>query len=169
MQNSSPPPLHPMPTSNSTADDSGFNINLNSFTLVMLMGVLMYSLMLSLVHRKLSILHARSNDLNIIKLFVMSCWFAVLIRLLSFVGLGALSIANINVNYKFTGEFHSASARLARSNPPVTPPPLGAVDDTTPTAPTDDTADDDSDDAPTSDKNQDFYDKVSERNEHTSR
>ena len=123
MQNSSPPPLHPMPTSNSTADDSGFNINLNSFTLVMLMGVLMYSLMLSLVHRKLSILHARSKDLNIIKLFVMSCWFAVLIRLLSFVGLGALSIANINVNYKFTGEFHSASARLARSNPPVTPPP----------------------------------------------
>ena len=70
MQNSSPPPLHPMPTSNSTADDSGFNINLNSFTLVMLMGVLMYSLMLSLVHRKLSILHARSKDLNIIKLFV---------------------------------------------------------------------------------------------------
>ena len=52
-----------------------------------------------LSQRKLRFLQARSPELDTKKLFVMSVWLACVVRVMSFVGLGALQIASVQVNY----------------------------------------------------------------------
>ena len=53
----------------------------------------------SYVQRKLRLLHLRSPAMDTKKLFVMSVWLACVIRVMSFVGLFALQMANIKVHY----------------------------------------------------------------------
>jgi len=83
----------------SSEDGDGFTLKLNSFALVVLISSLLYFLMLPMISQKLSILHNRSKELDIVKMFIMSSWFACAVRGMSFAGLGALSIANIGVDY----------------------------------------------------------------------
>ncbi|GMH97181.1 hypothetical protein TrVE_jg6284 [Triparma verrucosa] len=77
----------------------GLKITINSFSLIIFISAFLYLLMQIFVQRKLRFLQARSPELDTKKLFVMSVWLACVVRVMSFVGLGALQIASVQVNY----------------------------------------------------------------------
>ena len=106
----------------------GLTLTINSFSLIIFVSALLYLLMQVFVQRKVKVnptlvalmtpprqltltaaattqlrfLHARSPELDTKKLFVMSVWLACVVRVMSFVGLGALQIANVQVNYSMS-------------------------------------------------------------------
>ena len=56
--------------------------------------------MLVHVQRKLRLLQKHNpHELTTTKMFVMSVWVACLVRVMSFAGLGAIGIANVDVHY----------------------------------------------------------------------
>ncbi|GMH77303.1 hypothetical protein TrLO_g11892 [Triparma laevis f. longispina] len=83
----------------SSSKSGGLTITINSFSLIIFISAFLYLLMQIFVQRKLRFLQARSPELDTKKLFVMSVWLACVVRVMSFVGLGALQIANVQVNY----------------------------------------------------------------------
>ena len=80
------------------------SLTLSTFSLLTFLSLFLYLLMLIHVQRKLRILQAYSSDLTTTKMFVMSVWTACLVRVMSFAGLGALGIANVEVHYDVGGE-----------------------------------------------------------------
>ena len=81
---------------------SGLTLTISSFSLIIFVSAFLYLLMQVYVQRKLRYLHKLSPQLDTKKLFVMSVWLACSIRVMSFVGLGALNIANVQVNYSMS-------------------------------------------------------------------
>ena len=87
------------PGQDGNTESKGGTLSISSFTLIIFVSALLYLLMQVYVQRKLRLLHSMRRDLDTKKLLLMSLWVACFVRVMTFVGLGALSIANVNVNY----------------------------------------------------------------------
>jgi hypothetical protein len=86
----------------SSDQDNSFTLTLTPFTCITIVSALLYLMMQLYVQRKLRLLHLRSPTLDTKKLFVMSVWLACCVRFMSFVGLSALTMAQVQVNYSLS-------------------------------------------------------------------
>jgi len=71
----------------------------DSLTLVLFTSAILYMACLCVVQKKLRTLNRRSVQLDTRKLFVMSVYLVLLVRIFCFITVGALNLSNVKVNY----------------------------------------------------------------------
>lgn len=88
-----------MGSSGDSSDDETIRITLDGLTIALTISAGLYVWCLFLVYPKLTKLHRINPDLSMHKLLILSIGLVCVVRIMSFVGVAGLNLANVNAHY----------------------------------------------------------------------
>jgi len=88
-----------MTSDESSSDDEKISIDVDGLTIALTIGAILYIWCLFLVRDKLGALHRKNPDLSLHKLLLLSTGLVCAVRVMSFIGVAGLNIANVAAHY----------------------------------------------------------------------